>query len=78
MTKAIILIIVLATVIATYITRSFVAPPIGAAVLFCFLLFGWLYNRGASRASLRETEEATRRQREARAHGEDEGGHSPY
>lgn len=77
MMKAAILIIVLATVIATYLTRSFIAPPVGAAVLFVFLLAGWLYNRGASRANWRESEEATHRQREARAHGNDDGGHSP-
>lgn len=75
--RAAVLIIVLATVIATYLTRSFVAPPIGAAVLFCVMLFGWLYNRGASPANWRESEEATHRQREKRARGEDDGDRTP-
>lgn len=77
MMKAAIIVIVLATMIATYLTRSFIAPPVGAAVLFAFMLVGWLYNRKASRANWRKSEQATHRQREARAHGDDEGGQTP-
>lgn len=70
MLKAAILTILLATVVATYLTQSFIAPGVGAVLLFGVMLFGWLYNRGASRANWRKSEEATRRQREARARGE--------
>jgi len=67
MLRAVIIAIILATMIATYITRSFVAPGIGAALLFVVMLAAWLWNRGSSRASVEATEEATRRQREERA-----------
>lgn len=77
MLKAVILLIILATVVATYLTESFVAPPVGAGVLFVVLLAAWLFNRGASRGNLRRAEEATHRQREARAHEGENGGHSP-
>ena len=70
MLKAAILIILLATVVATYLTQSFIAPGVGAVLLFGVMLFGLLYNRGANRANWRKSEEATRRQREARARGE--------
>lgn len=70
MLKAAIVIILLVTVLATYLTDSFIAPPIGAALLFAVLLAGWLYNRGDSRANRRRSEEATRRQREERARGD--------
>lgn len=78
MLRAAILLIILATVIATYLTQSFVAPPIGAGVLFGVLLAAWLFNRRGSDASVRQAEEATHRQREERARGADgSGGHSP-
>lgn len=67
MLRAAILVIIIATVIVTYLTGSFIAPPIGAALLFVALLYGWLVNRSASRDNWRESEEATRRQREERA-----------
>jgi len=69
MLRAVIIAIILATLVATFITRSFIAPGVGAALLFVVILAAWLYNRGSSRASLRRTEEATRRQREERARG---------
>ena len=76
MLKAAVLVIVLASVIATYLTQSFVAPGIGAVLLFGLLLFEWLRNRTnrtnrTNRDTLRQAEEATHRQREARARGED-------
>lgn len=70
MLKAVIVLILLATTLATYLTGSFIAPPIGAALLFGVMLFGWLYNRGDSRANRRLSEESTRKQREERARGE--------
>lgn len=68
MLRAAIVLIVLATILATYLTDSFIAPPIGAALLFGVMFFGWLFNRGASRSNLREAEEATHREREERGH----------
>ncbi|WP_073973337.1 hypothetical protein [Erythrobacter donghaensis] len=70
MLRAAIILIVLATILATYFVDSFIAPPIGAALLFVVLLAGWLYNRGDSRANRQRSEEATRRQREERARDE--------
>lgn len=67
MLRAVIIAIILATLVATYITRSFIAPGIGAALLFAVMLVTWLWNRGSSRESVAFTEEATHRQREERA-----------
>lgn len=67
MLKVAIILVIVATLIATLVTQSFVAPPIGAGVLFAVLLAGWLYQRNASRANLRKAEDATHRQREDRA-----------
>ncbi|MFO6446239.1 hypothetical protein ACLBKU_03755 [Erythrobacter sp. NE805] len=67
MLRPVIIAIILASLIATYVTRSFVAPGIGAALLFAVLLLGWLFNRSARGASVREAEAATHRQRAERA-----------
>lgn len=72
MLKAVILIGVLAIVVATFLTQSFLAPPIGAAALFVVLFVFWLFNRGGGRGTLREAEEATHRQREEGARGDGE------
>lgn len=70
MLKIAIIVIIGATLVATLLTQSFLAPPIGAAVLFAVMLAGWLNQRNASRANLRKAEEAAHRQREVRV-GED-------
>jgi len=67
MLKAVIIVAGLAVIVATYLTDARLAPPVGAALLFIALMYGWLANRSAGRANLRKAEEATRRQREKRA-----------
>lgn len=68
MLKAAIIIAGLAILVATYLTDARLAPPVGAALLFFALMYGWLANRSAGRSNLRKAEDATRRQREERAH----------
>ncbi len=68
MLKAAVVIAGFVILIATYLTDSRLAPPVGAGLLFLALMYGWLSNRHAGRANLRQAEEATRRQREERAH----------
>ncbi len=67
MLKAAIILIIGATLAGTFLTQSFLAPSIGAGVLFIVMLASWLYQRNASRANLRKAERATHRQREERA-----------
>jgi hypothetical protein len=67
MTKAAIIIAGLVILIVTYLTDSRLAPPVGAALLFIGLMYGWLANRKAGRANLRKAEQATHEQREERA-----------
>ncbi|MBI1402377.1 MAG: hypothetical protein GC147_04095 [Porphyrobacter sp.] len=67
MTKAALVLAALAILVAAWLADARLAPPLGAAMLLGGLIYGWLANRRAGRANLREAEEATRRQREERA-----------
>ena len=64
---AVIIIVALLILLATYFTDSRLAPPVGAALLFAAMFYGWRRNRAAGRANFRRAEEATHRQREERA-----------
>jgi uncharacterized membrane protein YfcA len=67
MIKAAVIIAALLVLLATYLTDARLAPPVGAALLFAAMFYGWRKNRAAGRANFRQAEEATHRQREERA-----------
>lgn len=67
MLKAAIIIAGLVILIAAFLTDSRLAPPVGAALLFFALMYGWFANRQGGPDNIRKAEEATHRQREKRA-----------
>lgn len=67
MIKAAIIIAGFAILVAAFLTDARLAPPVGAALLFFALMYGWLANRQGGPDNIRDAEEATHRQREKRA-----------
>jgi Ca2+/Na+ antiporter len=62
-TKAVLIVVGLAVLVATFFIDSRLTPVVGAALLLGAIVYGWAANRKASDANRRKAERATARQK---------------
>ncbi|MEE4201733.1 hypothetical protein [Erythrobacter sp.] len=64
-TKAVLIVLGLAVLVATFFIDSRLTPVVGAALLLGALVYGWAANRRAADANREKAERATARQKAA-------------